>query len=101
MKLCKFIHKYIYSITREEFLALEEKKDNNISFECEEKQLFIMKKRTTTSTGGFITRYVAIDNTTGDLFVEDFKLEDDAVIWLLELKCSEVLQEAEKGSYWW
>lgn len=92
MKLAKFIHRYIYSITPEELSVLASKHDKKEKFECEEKQLFICENK---------DRYIAIDNTTGDLFVEDFRIEDDAIIWLLDLKCSEVLLEAEKEAYWW
>ena len=48
-----------------------------------------------------ITIYTAIDNTCGEMFMEDFRYEDDAIIWLLDLKCSEVLQKAEEQDWWW
>ena len=92
MKMRRFIYKSIFTITPEELNFLMEKKDKKIGFICEEKQLFICENG---------KNYIAIDNTTGDLFVESFTIEDDAAIWLLDLKTAEVLHEAEKESYWW
>lgn len=92
MKLAHFVHRSIYSLTTAELRALVAKRDNNEKYECEEKQLFLHFDG---------NRFVAIDNTTGDLFMEDFAIENDAIIYLLEYKTSEVLHEAEKESYWW
>ena len=101
MQIRRYITGMIYSITAEEFLKLENKFEKNQKFECEEKQLYIMEKHTTTEDGGFITTYLALDNSTGEFFIEEFKYEEDAMVWLLDLKASEVLQKAEEEEYWW
>lgn len=92
MQIVKFVRESIFEITADELEGLIEKRDLGINYTCEEKQLFIHEL-----DGGF----TAIDNRTGELFMEDFKIEDDAYIWLLDLKCSEVLQKAEEQDYWW
>ena len=115
MQIAKFIHNSIFEITKDELDGLLEKKELGLNFKCEEKQLFIYIK---TEKKNYIaqadhnpdeievktvkeTTYIAIDNTSGEMFMEDFKIEDDAYCWLLDLKCSEVLQKVEEQDWWW
>ena len=95
MQIAKFIHNSIFEITKDELDGLLEKKELGLNFKCEEKQLFVFEK-----DEGL---YVAIDNRSGDFFHEDFTIEEDAYIWLLDLKCAEVLQRAERNGrdVWW
>ena len=92
MRKAKFIHRTIFSINKEEFELLEQRFECGLLTSCDE-QLFIYEKEEGV--------YIAIDNTTGEMFTEDFTIEDDAIIWLLDLKCSEVLKKAEEQEYWW
>ena len=97
MQLSKFIRRTIYEINRDELDGLLEKRELGLNFTCEEKQLFIYENHTSSCS----STYTAIDNTCGEMFMEDFKYEDDAIIWLLDLKVSEVLQKAEEQDWWW
>lgn len=94
MRIAKYFHETIFEIRTEEYEALLLKFENK-NFECEDRQLFIVNHNDET--------YTAIDNRSGDFFHEDFTIEEDAYIWLLDLKCAEVLQRAEnKGlEEWW
>ena len=92
MRTAKFIHRTIFEINEEEYKALEARFESK-SFTCCDEQLFIMEKQEGV--------YIAIDNTTGEMFTEEFSIEEDAIIWLLDLKYSEVLQKAEEQDYWW
>lgn len=90
----KAINGIIYKIKRSELSRLQNKFDLKEEFECEEQQLFICHD-------DINDRYIAVDNSTGNLFIEDFKNVNDAMIWLLDLKDSEPLQAVEKESYWY
>ena len=92
MRTAKIIHRTIFSINEKEFKELEAKFESKSFTGCDE-QLFIYEKEE--------GLYIAIDNTTRDMFIESFTIEEDAIIWLLDLKCSEVLKEAEKQEFWW
>ena len=92
MRTAKFIHRTIFSINKEEFELLEQRFECGLLTPCDE-QLFIYEKEE--------GHYIGIDNTTAEMFMEDFTIEDDAIIWLLDLKTSEVLKEAEKQDFWW
>ena len=95
MEIATIIREIIYDISKEDYNKLSLKFENKETFECEEKQLFVFEK-----DEGL---YVAIDNRSGDFFHEDFTIEEDAYIWLLDLKCAEVLQRAERNGrdVWW
>ena len=99
MQISKFIRNSIFEITEDELDGLLEKKELGLNFKCEEKQLFIYENEV--ENGDCTTIYTAIDNTCGEMFMEDFRYEDDAIIWLLDLKCSEQLQKAEEQDWWW
>lgn len=90
----KAISGIVYKIKRSELSDLQNKFDLNEEFECEEKQLFICYDEINNI-------YIAVDNSTGDLFIEDFKNVSDAIIWLLDLKESEPLKAAENENYWY
>lgn len=90
----KAISGIVYKIKRSELSDLQNKFDLKEEFECEEKQLFICHD-------DINDRYIAVDNSTGDLFIEDFKNVSDAMIWLLDLKESEPLKAAEEEKYWY
>lgn len=95
MKLAAIFDEKIYSMNQEEFDRLFLKHENNEKYECEEKQLFLFEK-----DEGL---YIAVDNRSGDFFVEAFTIEEDAIIWLIDLKCAEVLHKAERNGrdVWW
>ena len=95
MRIAKYFHETIFELRTEEYNVLLSKFEDNKNFECEDKQLFIVNHNDET--------YTAIDNRSGDFFHEDFTIEEDAYIWLLDLKCAEVLWRAEnKGlEEWW
>lgn len=93
MKPAITFHSTIFELNEKELCALVLKHEQQAKFKCEEKQLFIYE--------GEQDIWTAIDNTTGNLFMEDFKSYNDAIIWLLDLKASEVLQRAEEAEYWW
>lgn len=101
MQISKFIHNSIFDINKDELEGLIEKRDLELKFTCEERQLFIYEHIEKDSKGYSIVIYTAIDNTCGEMFMEDFRYEDDAIIWLLDLKCSEQLQKAEEQDWWW
>lgn len=94
MEIAKIFHETIFELRTEEYEALLLKFENK-SFECEDKQLFIINHKD--------ELYTAIDNRSGNLYCEDFTIEEDAYIWLLDLKCAEVLRRVEnKGlEEWW
>lgn len=46
-------------------------------------------------------KVVAIDNSTGNFYKEEFQFIADAYIWLLGLKSSAMLQQSEKTDYCW
>ena len=86
----KAFHTNIFEISEREANRLINKKDG---YTCEEKQLFIVRDINHITT--------AIDNSTGECFVETFKNENDAYIWLLGLKEAEPLHEAEEKLEGW
>ena len=95
MEIAKIIREIIYNISKEDYNKLSLKFENKEEFEYVEKRLFVFEK-----DEGL---YVAIDNRSGDFFHEDFTIEEDAYIWLIDLKCAEVLQRAERNGrdVWW
>ena len=82
-----------FLIDKKEFDSLLERKDNR---ELKDRKLFMLFN---CKDGKNI--YTAIDNMTGDFYVEDFTTMDDALIWLTGLKESEVLKKAEEQEWWW
>ena len=87
--VAKVIHSNIFEISNAEAKQLIDKKGN---YSCEEKQLFIVSEG---------SNYLAIDNSSGECFVEEFKIKDDAYIWLFGLKEAEPLQTAEEKLKEW
>ena len=88
--VAKAFHTNIFEISNKEAKRLIDKKEN---YTCTEKQLFIVRNVARIST--------AIDNTTGECFVEVFRNENDAYIWLLGLKEAEPLHAAENKFDGW
>ncbi len=86
----KAFHTNIFEISEKEGHRLIDKRCN---YTCEEKQLFIVRNTCHITT--------AIDNSTGECFVEVFTSENDAYIWLLGLKEVEPLHEAEEKLESW
>lgn len=95
MEIAKNIQEIIYELEQEEFDKLFSKFENDEKFEYEEEQPYIFKE-----DEGI---YIAIDNRHGYFFMEEFTIEEDAYIWLIDLKCAEVLQRAERNGrdVWW
>ena len=93
--IAKIVNNTIYTINEQEAERIINKFDTK-DYTCEEKGLFISDKVDPGSK-----KWVAIDNTSGDCFVEEFEIYDDAIIWLLGLKEAEPLQAAEKTSFWY
>lgn len=91
MELKKIINVRVFSITAEELEELKRKQSDG-SFTCADRQCFILKTE---------DKYIAVDNSAGDLFIEEFKYEDDAYIWLSGFKESEPLQAAEQENFWY
>lgn len=90
--IAKIVHDTIFELTEKDAAKLINKHDKE-PYCCEERSLFIVKNPDGTFTG--------IDNTTGDCYCEDFKIESDAFIWLLGLKEVEPLHIAEEIEGWW
>lgn len=91
--IAQAFHYNIFELDEAEANRLIDKHLNKESYSCEEKSLFIIKHKDGTVTG--------LDNTTGDCYCEDFKIESDAFIWLLGLKEVEPLHAAEEIEGWW
>ena len=89
----KAFHNNIFEISEQEAKRLIEKQKN---YECEEKQLFIVSLPDPISR-----KYLAIDNSTEECYVETFDIKEDAYIWLLGLKEAEPLQKAEEELKEW
>lgn len=86
-------HYTIFELTEEEFKSLTSRWYKDRCTECD-KQLYFYydyKKQ----------KFVAVDNSDGQMFIEEFTCRNDAYIWLLGLKDSEVLQKAEELDFWW
>lgn len=83
----------IFEINETELEALMKRFDNKECTSCD-KQLYIYQEPAT-------KKYIAIDNTSGDMYMEEFTIKEDAYIFLLGLKASEVLQKAEEYDFWW
>lgn len=88
--IAKLLHDNIYEITEAEANRLIDKKSN---YDCEERQLFIVCYDD--------SRFMAIDNSSGECYVESFRNKDDACIWLLGLKEAEPLHAAEEKLQEW
>lgn len=91
MDLKKIINLRVFSIDAEELEALKSKQADG-SFTCADRQCFIHKAE---------DKYIAVENSSGELFIEEFKFENDAYIWLAGFKESEPLQAAEQEDYWY
>ena len=94
MEALKHIHETIVKISKEELQALIAKRENQQPFTTCECLLFLYYDPT-------CKKYLAVDNQLGNLFIEEFKIKEDAFIWLLGLKEAEPLQKAEEQSFWW
>lgn len=86
----KAFHEVILEISENAANQLIQKKEK---YACEEKHLFIVKLDN--------NQCIAIDNTTGECFVETFRNKNDAYIWLLGLKEAEPLKAAEEKLKEW
>lgn len=86
----KAFYEVILEISVDSANQLIQKKEK---YTCEEKQLFIIRRENKQCT--------AIDNSTGECFVESFSNENDAYIWLLGLKEAEPLKAAEEKLKEW
>ena len=91
MDLKKIINLRVFNIDAEELETLKHKQADG-SFTCADRQCFIHKAE---------DKYIAVENSSGDLFIEEFKIENDAYIWLAGFKESEPLQAAEQEDYWY
>lgn len=91
MQLKKIINIRVFSIDAEELEELKRKQADG-SFTCADRQCFIYKAE---------DKYIAVENSSGDLFIEEFKYENDAYIWLAGFKESEPLQAVEQEEYWY
>ena len=87
-------HYTIFKLTQSQLEILSKKHEVNEPFSICEHQMFLYYDSK-------VNKYLAIDNSTGDFHIEEFTIKEDAMIWLLELKSSEVLQKAEEEDYWW
>lgn len=85
----KMVYSTIFEISEAEADRLIDKKE---PYECDEKQLFIVRKK---------DQIVAIDNTTDGCYVQTFSSESDAYIWLLNLKDALLLKNAEEKLIEW
>lgn len=89
----KTFHYTIFELSKEEFRNIASRWYKEECTECD-KQLFIYDDYKN-------NKFVAIDNSDGQMFIEEFTKRADAYIWLLGLKDSEVLQKAEEYDFWW
>ena len=94
LKILQDYRNTFYLIDEKELLALNLRRETHTS-KPEDLNLFIYIDSTVKR------EYVAIDNLHGDFFVENFKILNDALIWLSGLKEVEPLQKAEDSSFWW
>ena len=108
MPVCKTFDKKIYRINQSQLNGLLNKFDEvkelcatvkhsdavKMIFHKDDLKLFVCRDDET-------KKWFAIDNQDGYLFIEEFSIVQDAYIWLLDLKASEVLQKAEDLSFWW
>lgn len=83
----------IFKLNKEQFNYLLKKHENGEKFSCEEKLCFLLSHDDGTFT--------AVENSTGDMFCEDFKTKTAAYIFLADLQESEPLQAAEKIEEWY
>lgn len=88
MKIAKILDCKIFEISKEEANLLLEKK----IYQEQDKQRFILKEKDC---------FVAIDSTSGDCFVEDFKTLSGAYIWLSGLAEIEPLIAVEQLKEWY
>ena len=84
-----FVRNQFYFIDEEEFEEIEARKELRLTGD---RKLFLLEKDDV---------YIAIDNLTGDFYVEEFKIMNDAIIWLSGLKEVEPLQKAEEMEFWY
>lgn len=82
-----------YFINQKEYDELLERKEKRYS---DDRKLFLY-----ISMKDNKKIFVAIDNITGDFYVEDFTTLNDAMIWLASLKEAEPLKKAEECEFWW
>ena len=83
----------IFEINKEEFERLTTRWFKDECTACEQ-QLYIYHNHE-------IDKFIAIDNTIDEMYIEEFKHKEDAYIWLLGLKAVECLQKAEDTDFWW
>ena len=110
MTPCKKINRTIYEISKEELQALADKftKYADIALDafCNNPEETLKQVFSEEDLNLFIyadlknKRYIAVDNVTGCLLVEEFTSRNDAYIWLLALKPAYVLQQAETKEFW-
>lgn len=93
MKAIKGIFETVFELTKAEFNALINRWKNEECSNCD-RQLYIYLVPTT-------EKYLAIDNLSGEMFMEEFVILNDAYCWLYGLKEAEPLKEAEKHNFWW
>ena len=92
MKIVKYLPKIIIiEISHEQFNELMKKRENN-SLTCEDKGLFIIEQK-----NGF----TAVENSSGDMFTEDFKTRSGAYIWLSGLQDAEPIRAIENSDSWY
>lgn len=93
MEPIKAFYCTIFELSKEEFKNLTSRWYKEECTECD-KQLFIYDDWKN-------NKVVAIDNSDGQMYIEEFKVKCDAYIWLIGLKDSEELQKAEEYDFWW
>lgn len=92
IKFKYFFNNSIYEIDNEEFEKLLKIHDEHKNYTCEQKQLFIMFND---------NKYIAVDNTTGEFYVEEFRSLSAALAYLMNIQDPEPLHEAEKNDFWY
>ena len=92
MKIVKYLPKIIIiEISHEQFTELMKKYENNC-LTCDDKGLFIIEEK---------CGFTAVENSSGDMFTEDFKTRTGAYIWLCGLQDAEPIRAIENSDSWY
>ena len=93
MEPIKGIYSCIFELNEEEFKSLFSRFYKDECTECD-KQLYLYYDRKR-------NKYLAIDNSDGYMYIEEFTIRKDAFIWLFGLQDAGPLQKAEEFDFWW